>query len=89
MKIKNICQNIVHLRCQLPLQATQVDSGQRYTMAALRVFVQSSNENPPRFAQSHVVTSVMENVPIGTTVTQVEAMDTDKVSYELTNQVTV
>ncbi|KAI2804340.1 hypothetical protein BLOT_003322, partial [Blomia tropicalis] len=62
----------------LQVQASQVDNPLRQANARVDVFVTDVNDNSPIFEHDIYNVTVMENLPIGFTVLQVSATDSDK-----------
>ncbi|XP_022692572.1 protocadherin Fat 4-like isoform X3 [Varroa jacobsoni] len=61
----------------LQLQATQMDNSLRYAIARVEIQVQDVNDNVPQFDYDMYNITVMENLPTGFTVVQVNAVDKD------------
>ena len=56
------------------------------TLQSLTIHINNLNDNPPKFERDHYVFQIAENVPIGTLIGQVQAIDFDvnsMIYYEL------
>jgi len=62
----------------LQIQATQVDNPLRQTLSRVDVTVLDINDNIPEFEYDMYNITVMENLPVGFTVLQVNAIDRDR-----------
>ena len=60
---------------------------ERYSQALVRVWVQAANEGPPRFQQPLYEATLVENTPVGSTVTTVLAVDSDEVRHILSSSI--
>ena len=52
----------------------------------MRVWVQASNESPPRFVDKLYTANLVENSPVGSLVAVVTALDNDEVSIGLSEE---
>lgn len=76
------------------LQITAQDHGtpnQLYSICNISVVVDDQNDNAPRFELSEYTATISEDVPIGTSVMTIQAMDSDfglngQVTYSLANE---
>ncbi|XP_013406874.1 cadherin-89D-like [Lingula anatina] len=59
------------------VKATQQDNPDRNALAGVKIRVQASNVNPPKFLKDTYFATLVENVPIGTSVLTVSAKDMD------------
>ena len=80
--------NISHSFSVLAVDSTAPDFS---ASAAVLVLVQDVNEFPPVFQQPFIMTSLMENVPVGTQVTSLLATDADNsptsnITYSVTTE---
>ncbi|OQV18002.1 putative Cadherin EGF LAG seven-pass G-type receptor 2 [Hypsibius exemplaris] len=61
----------------LTVRASQVDDPGRYTLTTLRVTAERPNHNSPKFINKEYSQRVPENIPVGTTILSVRAVDSD------------
>ncbi|KAK7482580.1 hypothetical protein BaRGS_00026181 [Batillaria attramentaria] len=68
------------VRSEYRLIVTATDGGTppNQGAAAVDIHVQDVNDNPPIFTQHHYAVAVTENVPVGTSILSVKAVDMDR-----------